>query len=271
MFEKAGAVRIIPKGKQKKIVTPNPIVINKILADGKLSYTDAISSKNIRPSQKVVLPAWFKTQCSIAQHIEKKILEMGMENQPKMGDRSVAIFRNWLGHVLLDSADEMLGASSVSELGSPRVKSGILEHISRNALKGAKDPTKILMYLLYEIRASIMMKLYDYLVSQRNEIERERWWRTRNEFYNEWMVLTKRRFSGSIEKWLPDRVFHDFICRNGFPKETGMEYIRLMYDVAKWCTLDRMSYSQFFFDEYRKRLKLCDTRARISGKRSSRL
>ncbi len=192
LFEKAGAVIIIPKGKQKKIVTPNPIVINKILADGKLSYTDAVGSKNIRPSQKVLLPAWFKTQCSIAQHIEKMILEMRMENQPKMGDRSVVIFRNWLGHALLDSADEMLGASSVSELSSPRAKSGILEHISRNALKGAKDPTKILMYLLYEIRASILMKSYDYLVSQRDEIERERWWRTRDEFYNAWMILTKR-------------------------------------------------------------------------------
>ncbi len=46
-----------------------------------------------------------------------------------------------------------------------------------------------------------------------------------------------------------------------------MEYIRLMYDAAKWCTLDRMSYSKFFFDEYRKRLKLCDTSAEDLAKK----
>jgi hypothetical protein len=274
-LKKAGAIEFTRIGNQE-IVTPVPEIVNKILAENKLTLyipTDSGEEKQkllveeeeenqkkliVKPLEPDIIPAWFRIERTIMEKIEKMVSEGETSNSKDK--KRLAEFMVWLDQAICSNS---LFVTAKMCSG----KYGPWDYVSREIMKGTGDERDVLLFLLYEVRTALLLKCYRYLQAkeQRVEMEPPRWVELVNAFFHRWERITySTRYSGSLEERLPNDVFSGFVLKeDDLDPSDGEEYILLTYEAIKWHSLTRNVQTNHLFErEYQKALDAYEERGR---------
>ncbi|MCL4518536.1 MAG: hypothetical protein M1587_04990 [Thaumarchaeota archaeon] len=199
-----------------------------------------------------VIPSWFRAQRAIMERIEKMTSRIAwQQDNDEKSNVQLDDFKEALSDSLCGN-DLVITSEICSERSSSR---GVWDYVANEILKGRGTNEDILSFLLYEVRAALLLKSYHYVQQMRNEIGPREWLQVVNAFHTRWnRIVSAVRYSGSLEDRLPDDIFDGFVLKEDVDPIDGEKYLNLVYEAVKWHSITRNASNSSFYEEYERTL-----------------
>jgi len=255
-------------------------VLNRATCQTWLKQSQIKTAKEILEVQAYLGPGWFYEDCIRNQKIEDWIASVtdfgGNFSAGGTPRRKLAI--DWINNRLLHAGSTI----PMKLLKIAQAYGQTLWAVSSMMLRASGTDEAIFIYILYEFREAVWIRVIEYLSEQRRELPLPKWINLANHFQNR--LAKMESYAMSFDDWLAKDVVAVFLSRPD-TEELAKEYVSLLCETGKWFAIQLVIDSKFVSEEYhsryngfqakreslireaRKKPRLDEIRAREKGKR----